>query len=457
MPEPRLRAGAAETDLTPPLGTELAGLFETRPATDVESPLLAKAIAVQGDGAPVLLITCDLVYLPAALTDPAKSIIADRTGVPVDRIMISSTHTHTGPATIPTGTGAAVDPRYLDELPGRIAESAIRACAGLRPATIAVGTATVDGICFNRRYLTGDGFAITHWGNRPGEPRPAGPTDPTVTALLAEDLGGRPIALWANLSLHYVGIDDQTMISSDYCGRFAQAVRAQLGSDVIAVLCNGASGDINNVDPRRRVPITGTRRAILVARAVAGAALAATALAERTSMITVDARSLPVLARRYQVTDEDRVLAGKIIEALRPAQGTGGTAQGTEVPEAWFSYAQGNPVPTAVAERFAHSLLELDELPAERPTAIGLITIGELGLVALPGEVFVEHGLRLKERSPHGVTAIIGLANDHLGYLPTRQAFDQGGYETWRSPTSWTAPGTGEALVEAVLKAWEGA
>ncbi|MFC7621098.1 hypothetical protein [Microlunatus sp. GCM10028923] len=452
MTDSQLRVGAAETDLTPPLGTELAGLFETRPATGVESPLLAKAIAVQADGAPAVLITCDLIYLPAALTDAAKSIIADRAGVPADRIVISSTHTHTGPATIPTGTGtgAAVDPHYLAELPGRIAESAILACARLRPATVAIGTATVDGICFNRRYLTDDGFAITHWGDRPGEPRPAGPTDPTVTALLAEDTDGRPIALWANLSLHYVGIDDQTMISSDYYGRFAASVRAQLGADVIAVLCNGASGDINNVDPRRRVPITGTRRAILVARAVAGAAVAATALVERSASVTVDARNLPFTAHRYPVTEDDRELADKIIAALRQAQGTG-------VPEAWFSYAAGNPVPAPLAERFARNLLELDALPAERPIAIGLITIGDLGLVALPGEVFVEHGLRLKERSPHRVTAIIGLANDHLGYLPTRRAFAEGGYETWRSPTSWTRPGTGEDLVETVLREWEDA
>lgn len=443
MTEPRLRVGAAQTDLTPSLGTELAGLFETRPASDVESPLLAKAIAVQAGGAPVVLITCDLIYLPATLTDLAKSIIAERAGVPVDRVVISCTHTHTGPATIRTGTGAAVDPHFLDELPGRIAESAILACARLRPATIAVGTTTVDGICFNRRYLTDDGYAITHWGDRPGEPRPAGPTDPAVTALLAEDTDGRPIALWAHLSLHYVGIDDQTMISSDYYGRFAEAVRAQLGDDVIAVLCNGASGDINNVDPRRRVPITGTRRARLVGRAVAGAALAATALAERSGAITVDARSLPFRAHRYPVTDDDRELAAKII--AEPST------------EAWFSYAPGNPVPPPVAERFARNLLELDTLPAERPTAIGLITIGDLGLVALPGEVFVEHGLRLKEHSPHRVTAIVGLADDHLGYLPTRRAFAQGGYETWRSPTSWTRPGTGEDLVETVLRAWEDA
>ena len=128
---------------------------------------------------------------------------------------------------------------------------------------------------------------------------------------------------------------------------------------------------------------------------------------------------------------------------------------GDDVPAAWFSYARGNPVPGPLGPRFARNLVELAELPEARPTTIGLITIGELGLVAMPGEVFVEHGLRLKEHSPHRLTAVIGLANDHLGYLPTRQAFELGGYETWRSPTSWTRPGTGEELVETVLDAWQ--
>ncbi|WP_152362347.1 hypothetical protein [Microlunatus speluncae] len=447
-----MMVGASLADLTPPLGTELAGLFDDRISTDVESPLLATAFAFDSEGRAVLLIVCDLIYLPADLVDRAKTIITERVGVPADRVVISCTHTHTGPATIATRVGAKVDSRYLEGLPVRIAEAAVLAWARRRPATIAVGTATVDGICFNRRYFTDDDFVITHWGNRPGEPRPAGPTDPTVTAILAEDLDGRPFALWANLSLHYVGIDDETMISSDYYGRFAAAVRAQLGDQVVAALSNGASGDINNADPRRRVTLTGTRRSTLVARAVAAAAVAATAMAERRREIVVDARSLPYRADRYPVTAADLELAAKIIgaEALRQAQGTD-----QALPAAWFSYARGNPVPEPLGRRFAHNLAELAELPETRPTTIGLITLGELGLVALPGEVFVEHGLRLKEHSPHRLTAIIGLANDHLGYLPTRRAYELGGYETWRSPTSWTRPGTGEELVETVLEAWK--
>ncbi len=459
IPAAPLRVGAGQSDLTPPLGTELAGLFDDRLATDVESPLLATAFTFDAGDRAVLLIVCDLIYLPSHLVDQAKTIIAERIGVPADRVVISCTHTHTGPATIATRVGAAVDSRYLEGLPGRIAEAAVVAWSRRRPATIAVGTATVDGICFNRRYFTDDGFVITHWGTRPGEPRPAGPTDPTVTAILAEDLAGRPFALWANLSLHYVGTDDETMISSDYYGRFAAAVRAQLGDQVIAALSNGASGDINNVDPHRRVSSTGTRRSILVAQAVAGAAVAATAMAERRREIVVDARSLHCQADRYPITDADRELAAAIIaaEALRQAQGTeeGGVRGTDRPPAAWFSYARGRPVPGPLGLRFAHNLAELAELPESRPTSIGLITLGELGLVALPGEVFVEHGLRLKEDSPHRLTAIIGLANDHLGYLPTRQAFELGGYETWRSPTSWTRPGAGEELVQAVLEAWK--
>ena len=75
-------------------------------------------------------------------------------------------------------------------------------------------------------------------------------------------------------------------------------------------------------------------------------------------------------------------------------------------------------------------------------------------------DAFVEFGLAIKAASPFPITAVVGLANDHLGYLPTRAAFADGGYETWRSSISWTAPGTGEDLIavtaEELDRLWKG-
>ncbi|HLT93287.1 MAG TPA: hypothetical protein VKZ56_01940, partial [Membranihabitans sp.] len=70
-------------------------------------------------------------------------------------------------------------------------------------------------------------------------------------------------------------------------------------------------------------------------------------------------------------------------------------------------------------------------------------------IVGLPGEVFVELGLDIKNRSPYKYTFVIELTNTHIAYVPTREAFDRGGYETINSRL---APGGGEMMVESAVK-----
>ena len=84
-----------------------------------------------------------------------------------------------------------------------------------------------------------------------------------------------------------------------------------------------------------------------------------------------------------------------------------------------------------------------------KTTEVQALAVGdELAIVGLPGEVFVELGLTLRERSPFKHTLVMGLANASIGYIPTRRAYEEGGYE----PTSSRlVPGSGERLVEEAL------
>ncbi len=90
-------------------------------------------------------------------------------------------------------------------------------------------------------------------------------------------------------------------------------------------------------------------------------------------------------------------------------------------------------------------------MPEWGTSDIQLIRIGDFQLVAIPGEVFVEFGLTIKEASPTPHTAIVSLANDYVGYMPTAEAFSQGGYETWGARSAWPAPGTGEAICQEIV------
>jgi hypothetical protein len=438
-----LHAGAGAVTITPPLGLALAGLFESRRAETVVDDLFARALVLDDGKSRLALVICDLIAIGRETVCAARDLIGTRYGIPSYRIMISCTHTHTGPATIPL-LASEPDRDYLDWLSGRIADAVGIACSRLQPARIASGTADVDAVCFNRRFRMRDGTVVFNPGvGNPDIMESVGPTDPQVTALLIEDASGIPIALWANLSLHYVGTDDPLAVSADYYGQFAQAVATMRGPACIGLLTNGTSGDINNVDVNRdgdHIPASAQARRVAVT--VASAAIAATAMQRRDQQPLLDARTAPFTVFRRPITEGDVSLAEAIVAE---PDGIG------DAPASTFSFVVGQPIPDHQVPTYANEVLEVSRMPDARMTELQVMRIGDVVLVAFPGEVFVKLGLAIKAESPFPRTAIVSLANDYIGYVPTEEAFAQGGYETWAARSAWSAPGTGEGMVREAL------
>lgn len=434
-----LRAGAHHVDTTPELGAELAGYFQARIADQVERPLQAKALALEAGGTTLLLISCDVLMMRAVdIVDAAKAGITAATQIPASHILVSATHTHFGPATVERVGGVRVDPDYVRRLTGAIIEAGIGAVERLTPARIGYGQSPVADVCFNRRFLRTDGLVEFNPGRgRTDLVGPAGPTDPTVTGLVVEQVDGTPLAFWANLSLHYVGAGRETAISADYFGAFAERLAGLYGGAVAAQLTNGCSGDINNVDLSDSYPGRGSERADAVAAAVVGAAVAGCLVAGRHTEVRLTSELVEVELDRAPVTDDDRRIAAEVIAGDR-----------TDAP---FSWVRGMPIPESLAPYYAQRLADLDARPERATVPVTIMTIGEMCIVGLPGEIFVEHGLAIRHGSRHRVTAVVGLANDHIGYVPTARGHAQGAYESWRDGVSWTAPGSGERLVAAVL------
>lgn len=440
-----LRGGAAVVTITPPLGTPLAGLFHERLATSVEQDLTVRALVLRNDTSTLALVVCDLIWLAGPTVAAAKRLVAQRTGIAPHQVMISCTHTHTGPA---TSDGLIVEPDlfYLESVVVKIADCVAAAAGRLAPVTVASGATTVDGVCFNRRFLMTNGTVVFNPGPRnPDIVRSVGPVDPVVTSLLVEDLAGNPVALWANLSLHYVGTDDENTISADYFGWFAANVRGWLGAGCVGLLTNGASGDINNVDVAATLSITGSARARLVARAVAAAAIQAATMQPRERAPVLRAASTELSLHRRPISRDDIALAETILA----------TPAGDAPPPAAFSFVVGQPIPDYQIRQYAKETLKVAAKPKTGTAEAQIIQIGRTTLVGLPGEIFVALGLDLKRRLPSALTAVVSLTNDHIGYVPTRAAYAQGGYETWATRSSWTAPGTGEAVVEAAINLYE--
>jgi hypothetical protein len=207
------------------------------------------------------------------------------------------------------------------------------------------------------------------------------------------------------------------------------------------MLTNGASGNTNNVDVAGSTSgASATEQAQRVATAVAAAAIVATAMEPRVESIQLGARTTPVAVKRREIANADILLAKQIL-----------VGQENRDPAGRFSFEVGRQIPGPQRETYAREVLDVAAMPNDYLVEIQVIRIGDLQLVAAPGEMFVELGLAIKQSVSPGHATIVGLANDYIGYLPTLEAFDQGGYETWAARSAWPAPGTGEALIQMAI------
>lgn len=423
--EARVYAGAAQMDITPHLGAFLAGTFELRPAEDVDDPLFAKAVVLDDGTTRLAMVVLDVMAIARQEVARIRRLVADETGIAPECVMIACTHTHTAPDTLP-GTEATRDEAYVDWLVRRVADTVRLAARRMQPARIGWGRGEQHDISFCRRFLMSDGTVQTNPRRtelaRAGEPiivRPTSPIDPTVGVLYIEDLQGRPLAVVAQFSLHYVGTDNPLAISADYYGHFARIMQRHLGDACIPLLFNGTSGQINNIDPLGPPHTTrGHAQARKVASALAGEVIQVIARTHLTTACPLDAASTTVSLPCKTITESDRAIAQAIL--------TGGDLGPDAGP---FSFVVGEPIPMDLRSFYAELVLTM---PDDMTTEVQAFRIGQSSWVALPGETFVEIGLAIKKSAPVADTFVIGLANDSLDYIATDHALtDEGGYETW--------------------------
>lgn len=427
-PDLVFRAGAATSNITPPLGMEIVGNFAPRPvAAQVHDELHARCLVLDDGTAKLVFVVADTISLARDVWDEAKQKIEAATGIPAANQMFSGTHTHSSVAAVASPDGSL---HYRALLVSRVVDGVRRALARLEPARIAWGSGRVPQHVFNRRWLLKEGStnpnpfggqdrAVMNPGGllRDRLAGPAGPTNPEVFCLSVQAADGRQIALMANYWLHYVGGVPREEISADYFGEFCRKVEEALATEgdhppVVALLANGPCGDVNNNDYSGKTPAV-KREPYEKIKLVAGD-LAAEALRVRETLKHRDWASLKaatadleIAARRpspEQVRWAEAVLAKS--KDAKPA----------------------HPLEQTYAER---TLAARDAKPDRSTCFLQVFRIGDLGIAAIPFEVFTETGLEIKARSPFPDTFTIELANGSHGYLPTPAQIDLGGYETW--------------------------
>ncbi|MCZ6678052.1 MAG: hypothetical protein O7E52_12455, partial [Candidatus Poribacteria bacterium] len=191
------KAGAAQTNITPPLSIHLAGSLKARCATDVHDELHAKALVLDDGATRLAFVLCDVICIAGETCNAAKALIADRVGIPGDHVLIAGTHTHTGPAMKP-GFETVPDAGYLDFFTGRVADAVQLAAGRTQPARIGYGVGNEPRCVFNRRFRMQDGSVKMNPGyNNPDIVETVGPTDPEVAVLVVETIDGQPISVLA--------------------------------------------------------------------------------------------------------------------------------------------------------------------------------------------------------------------------------------------------------------------
>jgi neutral ceramidase len=441
------RAGAAVSNITPWLGDKITGRgSNTPPAAHIHDQLHARALVLDDGETKLVFVTIDNLGATRDVYDEAKRQIHEKTGIPPERMLMSSTHTHSAVNARKGPRDGRFEPT-LDEYQAfvarRICDAVRIAINNLAPARIGWGVGEVPQHVHNRRWHMKPGTPLPNpFGGQDkvkmnpgvGNPdlvKPAGPTDPQVSFLAVQSPEGRPIALLANYSVHYVGGFPRDHISADYFGVFADRIQELLGADrqdppFVGIMTNGTSGDVISTNARgpanTKVPYEKMR---VVANDLAQEVLRVYRTVRFQDWVRLQSAHSELTLQVRHPSPEMLANARKLRATPR--------AQSTASDREWD---------------YAGRILSLAaDWPKEIDVPLQVLRIGELGIAAIPFEVFAETGLEIKKRSPFKPTFTIELANGSFGYLPTPEQHESGGYETWL--------GTNRVEIEASRKITE--
>lgn len=424
-----LKAGAAVADITPQTWPiPMVGNFNLRGAERAWDPLSARALVLDNGQTRLAFVIVDSCYCPRSLFDEAKRRAAVLCDIRPDHILSAATHTHSAPASRDRRDLKA-DAQYVEHVTRGIVSALHQATFNLAPAEIGFGSCQVPEEVHNRRwFMNAGGIVANPFGettdqvrmnpprNKKLLDRPAGPVDPQVSFLSVRTPEGRPIALLASYGLHYVGGVPANGVSADYFGEFARQITQRVMPDgdrdtlppFVGIMSNGTSGDVNNINftnpqprsaPFVRIREVASRVADRVAAALPEVKYQSTvALAAAQSELTLNVRR-PTEA---QIDRAKQFLAEEDASKL-----------------------------PRLATAYAAWTMKLAEHSGTEDLVLQAFRVGDVGITAIPCEVFTETGLSLKERSPLKPSFNIELANGHYGYLPTPRQHDLGGYETW--------------------------
>ncbi|MBX7166649.1 MAG: hypothetical protein K1X74_09915 [Pirellulales bacterium] len=413
-----LRVGAGVAEFEADDSMVIAGGIGPWKPMGQEGLLRAVAVVLErpGDGR-FAIVACDVLFVTGEMVTKAKTAIESRLGIPAAQILINATHTHSAPSTVRVH-GYGPEPVFVERVTAGIVAAVEAGVNNLRDdCRFAFVQGEEKSVGQNSRLLLSDG-SIFWVGPHDDVVRPTGPFDPELPVWQFTRADGRPLALIYNHSTHTIGTIKGLVRSPSFYGLAAQQLEEELHCPVSFL--EGASGSTHNLG----------------------------------TVTTAEAVERMKQAVRQTLATAQPVQVDHIRAAMRPFTFKIRTVD-EEVEDAKVATYCRKRIPAnaeEVIEVFRTQRKELKPLMGQdRATWLQVILIGDVALVGVPAEFFTVLGVDIKNRSPFEHTYVAELANDWIGYIPDREAYQLGGYQTWMGHHSYAEPGTGERMVDEVV------
>ena len=438
----QFRAGAFAIDVTPEAFPVVANcMFTEREAKSAADRLHARCLVLDDGKTKLAIVIVDSCMMPREFLDATKELIRESTGIPTERQLISATHTHSAPAAMGC-LGSDPDPKYAPFLQAQIVRGVTKANERLAPAKAGWASADARPFTNNRRWIRRPDKLITDpFGNRnvranmhPGHQNPdtvgpSGPVDPDLSLLAIQTADGQPLAVLANFSMHYYG---SPLLSADYFGAFCESFAKKIDPDrkstgFVPAMSQGTSGDLQWMDYGAPRP---AQTMAAYADALAKIAFDAYGSVKFRSDVSLGMAEEKVTFQRRTPDAARLAWAQPILEKL------------------------GEKKPLSQQEIYAREAKLMHAEP-KRELKLQAVRVGDVGIAAIPNEVYALTGMKIKAFSPLVRTFNIELANGADGYIPPPEQHKLGGYTTWPARSAGLEVGAEPKIVDTVLSLLE--
>ena len=425
-----MKAGFSQICISEGVDFTMGGMFMQYKPESVHTPLYASAWAMDAGGVRTVWVSADIILFEEQAARKIQAAVSERTGVPPDNVLVSATHTHTGPN---TGNISVFHPvaeqHYLQTIYERVVEACVAAFNKMEPARMGFNKTPAEGGSFNRRYIMKDGKSEMHPGGpeNPNRIAKEGPDDNLLSVVWFENDNGL-LGVVVNISGHPSGMYGVRVVSGDYPGVMRRTVQQVYGGIPVLFLL-GFSGNTSMIDHERDATwsrgIDGAERVgkILgghVIRLVAG-----TRLKDVPGLKTGFATGRAEV--KYRVLDAEAIVtAERTIEKFNAPNPENLMNNGIGIPE--LAYA--NKI-MLLKTKLQHGDGEYFNLTALR--------VGNVLFLTCPAEYFVEFQISLKKHFTGFDVVCVSVTNGWYNYIPTRQAYLLGGYEVNQGLYDWRA------------------